>query len=386
VDPLVFVVAGEPSGDVLGGALMAALRERTGDSVRFAGVGGPAMAEQGLESLFPMSDLSVMGLIEVLPSLRRILRRIDETVCAVRDLDPAVVVTIDSQSFSYRVARKLAPAPCPMVQYVAPTVWAWKPWRARHLARVIDRVLLLFPFEGPYWDAVSLNWVEVGHPAAAAKVDEATRSAMRARLIGEREGPLLAVLPGSRRGVVARHLPIFRDAATRLLAGHPGLSVAIPTVPGLARMISAETDSWPVPVSVVEGGVTERLAVMAAAEAALATSGTVALELAAVATPHVIAYRANALTAAVVRRMVRIDTASPVNLVAGRHVTPELLQEHCTPQALADALERLLGDVDAIATQKAAMNDVMTALGRGGPPPSMRAADAVLELIAPSKP
>ena len=385
MEPLVFLVAGEPSGDVLGGALMAALRELTGGRIRFAGVGGPAMAEQGLESIFPMTDLSVMGLIEVLPSLRRILRRIDETVRAVRALRPAIVVTIDSQSFSSRVVRKLAPAPCPIVQYVAPTVWAWKPWRARHLARVVDRVLLLFPFEGPYWDAVGLDWVEVGHPAAAARVDEETRTAMRSRLLAGHEGPLLAVLPGSRRGVVARHLPIFRSAVERLGKDHPGLTVAIPTVPGLATFIAAEVAGWPVPVSVVEGGVAERLAVMAAADAALATSGTVALELAAVATPHVIAYRANALTAMVVRRMVRIDTASPVNLVAGRRVTPELLQEACTPTALAQALGTLMGDRQAIATQKAAMHDVMAALGRGGPPPSARAADAVLELIGPAK-
>lgn len=379
--PLIYLVAGEPSGDVLGGALMAALRQRTGGQVRFAGIGGPAMAEQGLESLFPMSDLSIMGIVEVLPSLRRVFRRMDETAQAIREARPDVVVTIDSQSFSVRVARRLAPSPCPIVQYVAPTVWAWKPWRAKHLAKVVDRVLLLFPFERPYWDAVGLDSVDVGHPAASAEVDPGERAATRERLLLGREGPLLTVLPGSRRGVIARHLPVFRAAVERLVPSHPGLTVGIPTVPGLAGAMLEEVAGWPVPVSLVEGGVAERLAVMAAGDAALATSGTVALELAAVGTPHVIAYRANALTAAIVRRMVRIDMASPVNLVAGRRVTPELIQENCTPERLATALEELLGDAAAAETQRAAMNAVMTALGRGGPAPSERAADAVLAMI-----
>lgn len=380
--PLVFLVAGEPSGDVLGAALMAALRDRTAGDIRFAGIGGPAMAEQGLESLFPMSELSIMGIVEVLPSLRRVLRRIRETADAVLACRPDVVVTIDSQSFSYRVARRLAPAPCPIVQYVAPTVWAWKPWRARHLAAVVDRVLLLFPFERPYWDAVGLDAVDVGHPAAAAGVDEDTRKNMRDRLLGGRAGPLLAVLPGSRRGVIARHLPVFREAVERLRGNFPDMVAAIPTVPGMAQVMRDAVAGWPVPVTLVEGGVAERLAVMAAADAGLAVSGTVALELAAVGTPHVIAYRANAITAAIVRRMIRIDMASPVNLVAGRRVTPELLQERCTPEALSGELAQLLRNGEAAQKQRAAMNAVMTALGRGGPPPSERAADAVLAMIA----
>ncbi len=382
MEPLIYLVAGEPSGDVLGAALMSALRQRTDGQVRFAGVGGPAMAEQGLESLFPMSDLSIMGIVEVLPSLRRVFRRMDETAQAIREARPDVVVTIDSQSFSVRVARRLAPSPCPIVQYVAPTVWAWKPWRARHLAKVVNRVLLLFPFERPYWDAVGLDAVDVGHPAASATVDPGEVAETRQRLLQGREGPLLTVLPGSRRGVITRHLPVFRGAVERLLPDHPGLTVAIPTVPGMSGAMAEEIAAWPVPVSLVEGGVNQRLAVMAAADAALATSGTVALELAAVGTPHVIAYRANALTAAIVRRMVRIDMASPVNLVAGRRVTPELIQEQCTPDRLAGELSELLGNAEAVETQKAAMNEVMTALGRGGPPPSERAADAVLALIA----
>ena len=380
--PLVFLVAGEPSGDVLGAALMAALRERTGGDVRFAGIGGPAMAERGLESLFPMSDLSIMGIVEVLPSLRRVLRRIRETADSVLACRPDVVVTIDSQSFSYRVAKRLAPAPCPIVQYVAPTVWAWKPWRARHLAAVVDRVLLLFPFERPYWDAVGLDAVDVGHPAASACVDEASRAAMRMRLLQGRAGPLLTVLPGSRRGVIARHLPVFRAAVERLTGEFPGLVAAIPTVPGMAAAMADAVAQWPVPVTLVEGGVPERLSAMAAADAALAASGTVALELAAVATPHVIAYRANAITAAIVRRMIRITMVSPVNLVAGRQVTPELLQEQCAPENLSGELARLLRGGPDADEQRAAMNEVMAALGRGGPPPSERAADAVLAMIA----
>ena len=379
--PLLFLVAGEPSGDSLGAALMSALVEERRGEIGFAGVGGPAMARHGLRSLFPMSDLAVMGLVEVLPKIPRLARRLAATASAVRELRPDLVVTIDSQEFSARLARRLAPAPCPVVHYVAPTVWAWKPWRARRLACVVDRVLLLFPFERPFWEAVGLDAVEVGHPVVETAVRDERRAVDRARLLDGAAGPLLAVLPGSRRGEVRRHGPLFRDAVAALARQLPGLAVVLPTVENVARELRRQAAGWPLPVRVVEGGAGERLAAMAASDAALALSGTVALELAVAGTPHVVAFRAHPVNAAIVRRMLKVDRVSPVNLVAGRDVTPELLQEHCTAPRLARALHRILADDGAAERQRLAMNGVVEALGRGGAAPSRRAARAVLEML-----
>ncbi|MBC6439421.1 MAG: lipid-A-disaccharide synthase [Rhodospirillales bacterium] len=378
--PTIFLVAGEPSGDALGAALIRSLRAQRDDLV-ICGVGGPEMEAEGLESLFPMSDLAVMGLVEVLPRARAILRRLRETAEAVARVDPAVVVTIDTQGFSWRLAKRLQPSPRPLVYYVAPTVWAWKPRRAHKVSRLIDRVLLLFPFEKPYWDAVDQDAVFVGHPVADAPVERERARELHTVLRGGRDGPLLALLPGSRTGEIRRHLGLFGEVAERIAKERPGLSLVIPTVANVADLVRAETASWTVPLRVMEVEAAERRSAMAACDAALAVSGTVALDLAAAGTPHVIAYRANPITFQIVRRMVSIAQISLVNLIAGRPVTPELIQHQCTPEALFGALDPLIDDGEPARAQREAMSAVISALRPQGETSSTTAARAILEMI-----
>ncbi len=325
--PRLFLVAGEPSGDALGAALIRALREETAGAARFAGVGGPLMAAEGLESLFPQDDLAVMGLVEVLPRLPTILRRMRETVDAAAAWRPDALVTIDSPSFGLRVARRLkARAPATRaIHYVAPSVWAWRPGRARRMAAYVDRVLALLPFEPPFFEAVGLPCDFVGHPAMAApQADAAAAAALRARLDIAPEAPVLLALPGSRMGELRRHMALFGETIRLLKADRPDLRVILPTVPGVADAAAGMSADWAVAPDLLdprdaapEIAAARKRAAFAAATAALCASGTVALELAAADLPMVSVYRANPLTAWIVRRLVSVGSANLVNLVAG---------------------------------------------------------------------
>jgi lipid-A-disaccharide synthase len=385
--PLFFLVAGEPSGDALGARLISALEARTGGRVRFAGVGGPAMAAAGMESLFPQSDLSVMGLLEVLPSLPRILRRLAETEAAVRRLDPAVVLTIDSPGFGLRLQRRLArnpTTPRPLrVHWVAPSVWAWRPGRARKIAAYLDHLLALLPFEPPWFERWGLGCSFVGHPVVeAARGDRARGRDLLAHAPDRR---LMGLLPGSRRGEVARMLPPLLEAAGILRREDPELAFVIPTVPNVADAVRAMVGAAGVPVSVVEPA-GAKPDIFAAMDAALATSGTVTLELSLAGVPCAAAYRVNALTAAIVRRLIKVRYASLTNILLDRPVIPELMQEAATPAALAAAGRRLLSDAAGRAEQAAAGDEVARMLGRGGPSPSERAADVLLGLMRTDRP
>ncbi len=383
-----FLVAGEPSGDALGAALMRAVRQEAGEPVEFLGVGGPLMAAEGLDSLFDQSELAVMGLVEVVPRLPRLLRRLRETVEACVAAAPAALVTIDAPTFSLRVARKVkAAAPgVRTVHYVAPQVWAWRPKRAAKLAGHVDRLLALLPFEPAFFERHGLACDFVGHPAAARpRPDAAALAAFRASIGAGPETPLLCVLPGSRLGEVKRHLAPFGAVVAGVAARRPGLRVVVPTVGAVAGAVRAAVEGWAAPTAVIapEGPEAEarKRCAMAAADAALAASGTVTLELAAAGTPMAVGYRANPLTAALVRRMATIDMACLVNVVAGEKAVPEFLQEELRPDAVAATLLRLMSDGPERARQLAAFDRVLDALGRNGPPPETRAARALLAAL-----
>lgn len=368
----VFIVAGEASGDALAGPLMAALRSQLGGAVAFAGVGGERMAEQGLSSLFPMSELSLMGLVEVLPHLPTLLRRLRQTEAAIRAWQPDVLVTVDSPGFNFRLAKRLLGSGIPIVHYVAPTVWAWRPGRARRIAPLLRHLLVLLPFEPPWFERWGLPATYVGHPAleTVAAVSRAARPTADSS-----SPPRLCLLPGSRRGELARHLPIFADAVARLRQRHPGLTTILPTVPWLASEVRAAVRDWPDPPEVIDD---RRVALqaMAQSDAALAASGTVTLELALLGTPFVAAYRAHPLTAALVRRLIRVKYATLVNLVLERGAVPELLQENCRAELMAAELDRLLSDPGAVAAQRAAFAELAQRLAVDAPP-SERAATIV---------
>ena len=371
----VFVVAGEPSGDELGARLMAALRQLCGDKVRFAGVGGPAMEAEGLQSLFPMAELSVMGLIEVLPHIPRLLARIKQTAAAVDAMAPDVVVTIDSPSFAYRVVRRIQNRGIPRVHYVAPTVWAWRPWRVRNIRREFDLVLCLLPFEVPFFEQSGVPCRFVGHPVVEYGADRGDGPAFRRKYGIAADDVLICVLLGSRRSEVTRLAQPFAGALALLRAKHPSLKAVVPTVSGVGGLVRDLCDRFPVPTVVVQGR-EEKYAAMAASNAAIAASGTVALEIALARLPAVIAYKVSALTAALVRTLMLVRYVNLINLILYREVVPERLQYRCTPEILAAEVEKLLGPAGKLQIREAAT--ALAELGAEGEPPSRRAAQAVI--------
>ena len=376
----IMLVAGEPSGDALGAPLMAALRELAGGDIRFSGVGGERMVGQGLTSLYPMAEMSVMGIIEIVPRLPALRRRLLQVEAHARATRPDAVVTIDSPAFNFRLGKRLKGAGLPLIHYVAPTVWAWRAGRARMVSRFLDHLLTVLPFEPPYFEREGLRTTFVGHPVVASGAEQADGAAFRARHGIPAEAPLLAMLPGSRHSETGRLLPPFGEALGLLRQRFRDLRVVVPTVETVADTVAAAARAWPVPALVLPD-LAEKFPAMAAANAALAASGTVALELAMTDTPMVIAYRVSAFSAAVARRMIKVPYVNLVNLIVDRPAVPELLQDDCTAPRLAQAVTEILVDPAARAAQSTASRAALAALGLGGPPPSRRAAEAVLETI-----
>jgi lipid-A-disaccharide synthase len=375
--PLIALVAGEPSGDALGARLMVALRLEAGGGVRFAGVGGDRMAREGLRSFFPMSELSVMGLFPVIPHVPRILRRLRETAAAIIALRPAAVVTIDSPGFTLRLARRLHGHGIPLVHYVAPTVWAWKPGRARRIARFLDRLLVLLPFEPPYFERHGLPCEFVGHPAVEAPAGDG--AAFRLRHAIPAGAPLLCAMPGSRRSEIDRLGPIYGETLRQLRARMPELRAVVPAVAWLEREIGAAAATWEGTIVVPES--TEKLDAFAAADIALVKSGTGALEVAVAGLPCVVTQRLGPLSGWIAQRVLRVRHVSLVNILLGQLAQPELLQGDCTPPALSAALAGLLADGDARRRQRDLGLRAAAMVGLGGVPPSRRAARGVLRAI-----
>jgi lipid-A-disaccharide synthase len=377
--PRIVIIAGEPSGDVLGARLMTALQRTTRGAIRIEGIGGEQMIRAGLCSRFPMGELSHMGLFELLPHLPMLLRRIRETGDWLTASPPDLLVTIDAPGFNVRLVRRLQGRGIALLHYVAPTVWAWKPKRAAAFAEIFDHLLAILPFEPPYFADVGLPCTYVGHPALETMAGQPDGPGFRRRHGIPAAAPVLCMLPGSRAGELRSLLPRFVEAA-RLIAGHhPGLHVVLPTVAPVAAMARAGAQACGVPVSVITDPGEKRDA-FAASNVALAASGTVAVELAAVGTPVVIAYRATAFTAFILRRMIKVKYASLINLLLDRPATPELLQEDCIPSKMAEEVGRLLSDPEARAAQAAAYGEAMAKLAVPGLP-SERAADVAQSMI-----
>jgi lipid-A-disaccharide synthase len=376
---LLFLVAGEASGDVLGGRLMAALRARRPD-LRFAGIGGERMAAQGLSSLFPMRELALMGLLEVLPKIRSLARRMEEAEAAVRAQRPALVVTIDSPGFAFRLAERIRPLGIPLVHYVAPQLWAWRPGRAEKIRQHLDRILCLLPFEPQVFEQSGIPVSFVGHPVLESGADAGDAVRFRARHGLRPEERVLLVMPGSRRMELRRLLPIFGEALRRLSASAPGLRPVVPVATTVAGAVREGTLDWPARPILVET-TEEKHDAFAAAEAGLIKSGTSSLEMAVAGVPHLVAYRVNPVTAAIVRRLVRVPHASLVNLLNEREVVPEFIQQDCTPERLSAELERLLADPLAAAAQRLGFAKVRQLLRAPEGLPSEAAATAVLRML-----
>ena len=375
----IHLVAAEESGDLLGAALMRALKRDAGD-VQFAGLGGRAMAAEGLASPFAIDELSIIGVAAIPRRLPLILRRIRETAAAVVKARPDLLVIIDSPDFTHRVARRVRKADpsIPIVDYVSPSVWAWRPARARAMRAYIDHVLALLPFEpdvharlgGPVC-------TYVGHPLSERAGD--LRPNEQERVRRNSAPPVVLVLPGSRTGELNRLLTIFARAVALTAQRVGPFEPVLPTLPHLAERLRAATAAWPVrPRIIVEAG--EKDAAFRVARAALAKSGTVTLELAVAGVPMVTAYKISALEAFVARRVIRVPSVILANLVLGENVVPEFLQSDCTPDRLAGALVPLLGDTPERRRQVEAFATLDAIMEIGSRTPAARAADIVLRL------
>jgi len=381
--PHIMLVAGEPSGDVLGGELMEALISETGGNIRISGVGGPHMIGHGLASIFPISDTSVMGPREVIPRLPLILRRVRETAAFAIAEKPDVLVIIDSPDFTHMVARRVAKrAPgIKIANYVSPSVWAWRRGRARSMAKYIHRVLALLPFEPDFFRAEAhLDCVYVGHPAIERIPKAGEGARFRALHHIADEAPVLLVLPGSRTNEVKRLVGLFGQTAARMAAETPGLRIVVPTVPHVRHLVEEAVKQWSAPVILVEGEADKRAA-FAAATAALAASGTVSLELGLAGVPMVIAYKIDAIAAYLVSRLLKVPSVVIVNLILDRPSVREFLQFDATVSNLASALSPLLHDTPARARALADLQDLRIVMGVDGPRPSLLAARAVLEML-----
>ncbi len=378
--PFIYIVAGEPSGDLLGARLMAALKAETGGAIRFQGLGGPLMETEGLKSLFDIREIAVMGFFEVVQHIPTVIHRIRECREAALAAKPDLFLSIDSPSFSLEVSKALKGQGYPLVHYVAPSVWAWKKGRAKRIAQFLDHLLCLLPFEPPYFEEHGLKTSFIGHPAVEAAVRPSDPAGLRERLGLAPDRLLLSVLPGSRRGEVDRHAAIFGKALGLLAEQRPGLVALVPTVPNVAEQVERAASSWPVPAKVLVEQ-EDKYAAFAASRAAMAVSGTVGIELAVAGLPAVMAYRLSSLSAVMVPLLVNFRYASIASLVLDRLVQPECLQFKCTPQRIADTLNPLIEDTQERARVIRDGFEAARLLGQGDAAPSKRAAKVVLELI-----
>ncbi len=381
----IYLIAGEASGDLLGARLMRAMANKLPDA-EFFGVGGESMQREGLKSLFDISELSVMGIFEVIPSIPRILKRISETVQDIKNVKPDVVVTIDSWSFSARVHKALRKQKLgiPQVHYVAPQVWAWKKKRAKTMYKYIDHLLTLFPYEPKYFTPYHLKADFVGHPVIESPVVYGNSDDFRTRFNIEPNQKIMAILPGSRKNEVSRLLPVFLEAAERFYHKNPKYIFVLPTVHTVEKEVSEMVEKSHLPIILVKTE-SDRHDAFCATEAAMAASGTVALELAIIKVPHIIAYKVAPMTAFLARHFLKIQFVNLTNILLGREIVPELLQENCTPEKIVYYMSEFVKKENLYEHQMQGFEKLREVLGFGEQTPSANACDIIIKIIESQK-
>lgn len=381
-----FIVAGEPSGDQLGGKLMAALKARTNGTIDIKGVGGETMIAEGLEPPFPLAEIAVMGPTAILKRLPLLRRRVLETVEAANEADPDVIVIIDSPEFTHRVAsrvRKKRPD-IPIVNYVSPTVWAWRPGRARKMKPYVDHILALLPFEpDAHAKLGGPKCSYVGHPLVEkiSWIDQLNTSALQEKLKLDKTVPALVILPGSRPNEVIHLMKPFGEALDTLEKKIGKFETLIPAVPSVRAMIDEQLKGWTRKVHIIEGS-DDKFTAFRLARAALAASGTVTLELGVAGAPMVVAYRVEAITAWILRRLIKAPSVVLANLVLGRNAFPELLQEDCTPSNIADEMNNIVLEGPKREEQLAALLQIRDKMVLENQTPSEKAAEIILNYAA----
>jgi len=377
---LVYIIAGEPSGDILAARLMQALLRQSPD-MRFAGIGGETMAALGFQSLFDISEISVMGVWEVVPRLPLIFKRMKQLMADLEQRRPDVLVTVDSWGFVSSILKKLKKkgSKIPKIHYVAPQVWAWKKGRAPRAAKLMDRLMTLWPYEPPWFEKYGLRCDFTGHPVIENQVDSADDPAtFRGRHGIPESSLLLCVLPGSRHSEVKRLAPVFKKVALRLSARYPELFVVIPAVEALVEEVRQAFADMPVPHCLLTGQ-RERYQAFHASRFALAASGTVTLELTACGTPHLIAYRFSGATNLMVKRCVTTRYANLINILANKPIIPEFVLDNCREELIYDKALELMQDSAMAQAQMAEARQYFAQLKPVGMMPSEKAASVVLE-------
>jgi lipid-A-disaccharide synthase len=384
----VMLVAAEASGDVLGAGLARALKARLGASkVIFVGVGGEAMAAEGVESPFDIGELSILGALEGVLAYPRVLKRVAETAALAARETPDIAVLIDSWGFTLRVAKALRAADpsLPLIKYVAPQVWASRPGRARVLARAVDHLLAIHAVDAGYFEREGLPTTFVGNPALTRDLGQADAGRLRQAIGAAPDDPILLVLPGSRPSEIKHLMAPFEEAVNLLKPSRPRLQIVLPVAATVADLVKASVASWRWPPHLIEDeGL--KFDAMTAATVALACSGTVTTELALAGCPMVVAYKVGAVTAFVVRIVIRTPYITLFNIAAGAPVAPEFIQENCTGEKLAQALAERLDDADLRQRQIAAQTAALAKMGRGGPDPSEKAAEVVARFLSEKPP
>ncbi len=377
----IFLIATEESGDRLGANLMKVLRQRLGGAVRFEGVGGRTMAREGLHSLFPIEELSVVGLAEVVRQAPAILARIRRTSAAVLQASPDILVIIDSPDFTHRVAKRVrARDPSiPIIDYVSPSVWAWRPGRARAMCRYVDHVLGLLPFEPEAYRRLrGPPCSYVGHPLI--EQIGLLRPGVAEQARRDQTPPVLLALPGSRRSEIRHHMAVFGESLGRLQQQGTAFELILPTMVHLREAVMEGIKRWPVQPQIVIGE-TEKKAAFRRAHAALVKSGTSTLELAIAGVPMVAAYRAGAVEAWILQRLIQVQSVILANLVIGENIVPEFIQQDCVPEKLVPALQEILVPSTARQRQLQAFAKLDTIMSTGHQSPSALAADVVLAML-----
>lgn len=376
----IYLIAGEASGDLLGSRLMRALRQKTDGQIEFFGLGGDTMEQEGLKSLFDISELAVMGIFEVIPSIPKVLRRIKETIDDIKKHQPDVVVTIDSWSFCSRIHKALRKLNLGIKQihYVAPQVWAWKRGRAKTMYKYIDELLTLLPKEPQYFTKHHLKTVFVGHPVIESDVLKADGDNFRAKFGIAPQKQIISILPGSRHTEVSRLLPDFLQAAQKLYELNPDIYFVLPTVKAVAKRVKEMSKRSNLPIVVLQTEA-DRYGAFQASSAAIAASGTVALELAICNIPHIIAYKVSPLTYLMAKYLVKIKYVNLTNILLNRLVVPELLQDKCTPQNIVSNILELLKNGTVYERQIEGFAKAKEYLSNGSQTPSQNAADEILK-------
>ena len=378
--PLIFLLAGEPSGDLLGARIMAALKEETNGNIAFAGVGGEKMESEGINSVFPIEDIALMGIFELLPHLRRLYRRINETVEAIRKLEPDILLTIDSPGFVIAVLKRLRGSSFPKIHYVAPSIWAWRPKRVNKFLGRIDHLLCLLPFEPQLFEEKGLSASFVGHPVLEKRFTDRKGDTFRARFGIGPSDMVLGVFPGSREGELRRHIPIFLETATRLGEKYSNLKVVIPTLPSLYSSIVDACKKYRISATIISKE-QDRWEAMMACNFGLAASGTVALELVEARVPSVIGYHANFLTELVARIFVKVRFVNLCNILADEEIIPERIMSKCRPEILCEELVELVSSKEAAKLQIQRAEQQLKKLEPGCGAPSQHAAKTLLSYL-----